>query len=156
VKASKGHVPTPTARNWVTNQREISSVWPPQRVSAMKRKLAWVCLMVLPLVLGGAAFCLCDRDPITQANCDKIKPGMTIEEVETILGGEKDDVFAGDCWWGKPTFIWNGSRGSIWVEVADPLANPPIFVNNAQFLKWTVYRLPPQTFFDKIWNWLGL
>jgi hypothetical protein len=118
----------------------------------MKRKLAWVCLLVSPLVLGGAVLVLLPRDPITQANCDKIKKGMTIEEVEAILGREKDDVSPRNCWWGETAFIWNGSRGSIWVEVADP----PILVKNARFSQFSFYPYPPQTVFEKIWNALGL
>jgi hypothetical protein len=57
----------------------------------MKKKLAWVCLMVSPLVLGGAALFLPSRDPITQANCDKIKEDMTLKEVVAILGKENLD-----------------------------------------------------------------
>ena len=52
----------------------------------MKRKLAWVCLLVAPLVIGSAVLVLLPRDRITQANCERIKKGMTENEVETILG----------------------------------------------------------------------
>src|SRR5690348_37792 len=62
--------------------------------SAVKRKLAWVCLLVSPLVLGGAVFYFLPRDPITQANCDKIKPGMTEKEVDAILGRRKTEILA--------------------------------------------------------------
>jgi|SRR5579864_196945 len=108
----------------------------------MKKKLAWVCLLVSPLVLGGAAFCLADRDPITQANCDKIKPGMTLKEVETILGREKD-CYAGDC---EQDVVWIGTRGKIIVRRdEDPITLPPLFVPS-----------PPKTIFEKIRSWLGL
>src|SRR5713226_6795075 len=110
-----------------------------------KKRLAWVSLLVSPLVLGGAALCLSDRDPITQANCDRIKKGMTEKEVETILGREKDEVdeFEG------PTkvvtcFVWQGSRGTILVGIADPLANPPLVVD-AIF-----WKSSPQTIVEKM------
>lgn len=117
----------------------------------MKRKLAWVCLLVSLLLLGGAAFCFGDRDPISQANCDRIKRGMTEKEVEDILGRGKDwvDEFEG------PTkvatcFVWKGSRGTILVGIADPLANPPLVID-AIF-----WESSPQTIVEKMRNWLGL
>src|SRR5262249_33352868 len=85
------------------------------RISAMKRKLAWVCLLVCPLVIGGAVLVLLPRDPITQANCDKIENGMTLTEVETLLGRKKDYEFATDT--GPRHFIWFGPRGIIFVSM---------------------------------------
>ena|SRR5579864_6339149 len=108
----------------------------------MKNKLAWVCLLVSPLVLGGAAFCLADRDPITQANCDRIKPGMTLKDVETILGREKDGLLDN----GSP--YWTGSRGEIIIMVNGELD----LVHRAIFIK----EETEQTLLEKIRNWLGL
>jgi hypothetical protein len=111
-----------------------------------KKRLAWVCLIVSPLVLGGAAFCLSDRDPITKANCDKIKRGMTEKEVDAILGTEKVSEFDRD---GRPAdFIWQGSRGRIIVLMGK---SDPALVNLAHFIP-----AAPETIFEKIRNWLGL
>lgn len=117
----------------------------------MKRKLAWVCLLVSPLVIGGAVLVLLPRDRITQANCERIKKGMTEKEVETILGREKDWVDEFEA----PTkvvtcFVWQGSRGTILVGIADPLANPPLVVD-AIF-----WKSSPQTVVEKMRDLLGL
>jgi hypothetical protein len=109
----------------------------------MKKKLAWLCLLVSPLVLGGAAFCLSDRDPITKANCDRIKEGMTEKEVVAILG-RKWDVEAslgGD----RHAFQWDGSRGTIDVRMEKAVVDSAFFMPG-----------PPQTVFEKVIDWLGL
>jgi|SRR5579864_8506495 len=111
----------------------------------MKKKLAWVCLLVSPLVLGGAWFCFSNRDPITQANCDRIKKGMTEKELDAILGTEKISDFDRD---GPADFIWQGSRGRIIVLMGK---SDPALVNLAHFIP-----SPPQNILEKIRNWLGL
>jgi hypothetical protein len=112
----------------------------------MKRKLAWVCLLVLPLVLGSAALCFSDRDPITKANCDRIKNGMALSEVEALLGRGMDSKLASQL--GPALCCWQGSRGTIMVvmDFADPS-----LVETARFS-----ASEPRTIFDKIRNWLGL
>jgi hypothetical protein len=116
-----------------------------------RKRLAWVCLLVSPLVIGGVVLVLLPRDSITQANCDKIKKGMTEKEVEAILGREKDwvDEFAAPS---KVVtyFVWQGSRGTILVGIADPIANPPLVVD-AIF-----WKSSPQTVVEKMRDLLGL
>jgi hypothetical protein len=119
----------------------------------MKRKLAWVCLLVSLLVIGGTVLFLLPRDPITQANCDRIKIGMTEKEVESILGRKNDQVAA--TWPPGKEFenerrilLWTGARGTIYVELANfdkTVAASPWFKESE-----------PESFFEKIRNWLGL
>jgi hypothetical protein len=127
--------------------------WGESRVSAMKRKLAWVCLLILPLVLGGAAFCLSDADLITQASCDKIKKGMTVKEIEAILGRKEDRNFDFQC---LQIYLWEGSRGYIRVTMQDRLdlklltgtdlaADEPLLVAHAHY-----YPTNRETIIDKI------
>jgi hypothetical protein len=111
-----------------------------------RKRLAWVCLIVTPLVLGGAAFCLSDRDPITQANCAKIKPGMTEKEVETLLGRKEDQVCY--CCWGPSFHMWKGSRGTISVCMQE-MADPDV-VESASFSP-----SEPRPILEKIRKWLG-
>jgi hypothetical protein len=111
----------------------------------MKRKLAWVCLLVSPLVVGGTVLFLLPRDPITQANCDRIKRGMSEAEVVAILGREKDDAWG----WGQHHLFWKGARGTILVDVVIP--GPLCLVQSASFTP-----TPPQTMLEKIRDWLGL
>ena len=107
-----------------------------------KKRLVWVCLIVSPLLLGGALFCLCERDPITQANCDRIKKGMTEKEVQALLGKKADYSFSY-----VPlglTHCWKGSRGRIEVQMT------PFFVDHA------VFTPDSRTILEKIRNLLGL
>jgi hypothetical protein len=121
----------------------------------MKTKLAWVCLMVSPLVLGGAVLFLLPRDPITQVNFDKIKKGMTIKEIEAILGRKPDGkistqngIYAG--------YYWEGSRGrtiAAWLDRDQPIEttiNPTV-----QFADFQPGG-EPENILEKVRNWLGL
>src|SRR5262249_54471947 len=115
----------------------------------MKRKLAWVLLLVSLLALGGAAICFLGQDSITEDNCAKIKKAITEKEVTAILGREKDDKFS----YAKPgreypTLLWIGARGKIAVEMQ---WWDDAFVNGAYFLP-----SPPQTFIEKIKRRFGL
>ncbi|SRR5260370_20599094 len=113
----------------------------------MKKKLARVCLLVSPLVLGGAAFCLSDRDPITQANYDRIKPGMTYENVQAILG---NGWILGVSFRGGTMLLWRGTRGTISVSFSGhPLWGDSGIANNA------VFTPNSQTILERIKNWLG-
>jgi hypothetical protein len=54
---------------------------------AMKRKLKWMAVMLFVfLVALGAALFLWPRDRITAASWKKIQVGMSVKEVEAILG----------------------------------------------------------------------
>jgi hypothetical protein len=111
----------------------------------MKRKLAWVCLLVAPLVIGSAVLVLLPRDRITQANCDRIKKGMTEKEVEDILGSKKDGfVDVGH----NLGLYWNGLRGKIIVSMTP---HEPILVETAVF-----DRKVSGNILEKIRDWLGL
>jgi hypothetical protein len=112
----------------------------------MKRKLAWVCLLVSPLVIGGTVLFLLPRDPITRANCDRIKQGMSVAEVVAILGREKDEAWG----YGQMHFWWKGARGTIQVDVALNIPEAPYVVQSASFTP-----SPPQTMLEKIRDWLG-
>src|SRR5215467_633386 len=53
----------------------------------MKRKLKWLAVVLAVLLLGfGTALLLWPRDPITAESWKRIRVGMTVEEVERILG----------------------------------------------------------------------
>jgi hypothetical protein len=111
----------------------------------MKRKLAWACLLVSPLVIGGAVFFLPDPDPITQANCAKIRKGMTKKDVVGILGRQND----WELHWGTThVFIWNGATGRIGVQME--FTDNPIFVATAEFTPSRPHIL------ERIKDWLGL
>ena len=112
----------------------------------MKRKLAWVCLLGSPLVLLGAVLFFLARDSITKANCDSIKKGMALSEVEVLLGRRMDGKLASQL--GPALCYWEGSRGTIMV-VMD--FRDPTFVETARFS-----ASEPRTILAKIRNWLGL
>ena len=56
-------------------------------VGAMKRKLKWIAILLIVLLAGtAAALFLWPRDRITAESWQKIRIGMTKQEVEDILG----------------------------------------------------------------------
>jgi hypothetical protein len=58
------------------------------KAGTMKRKLKWMSLVLVVLVVGfGTALFLLPRDRITADSWEKIRLGMTEKEVEGILGG---------------------------------------------------------------------
>src|SRR5262245_32408628 len=101
----------------------------------MKRKLAWVCLLVFRLVMGGPVLFFRPRDPITQANCNRIKQGMSEAEVVAILGRHKDEAWG----WGQHHLFWKGARGTIQVDVE--VGNIP----EATYVVQSASFHPPQT-----------
>jgi len=108
----------------------------------MKRKLVWVCLLVSPLVIGGTVLFLLPRDPITQANCDRIKQGMSEAEVVAILGREKDELQWG--WF----LTWKGPTGSICVHFP---------TGDRRIVRSAVFRQSqPKNILEKLRDWLGL
>jgi hypothetical protein len=129
----------------------------------MKRKLAWVCLLVSPLVIGGVVLVLLPRDPITQAHCDKIKPGMTVKEVQAILGRKYDDSWTlsnSNSSVFYFIFEWRGSRGAICVEAQKIHQGNP-FPQEQDFEKASVHKTDfvprePETIIEKIKSWLNL
>jgi hypothetical protein len=52
--------------------------------------------MVFGLVAIGTAFLPKDHGAVTQVNCDRIRKGMTAEEVEAIFGGPPSRVAPAD------------------------------------------------------------
>jgi hypothetical protein len=72
----------------------------------MKRVLGVVSATVLLMVSGCA-------DPVNVANFDRIKPGMTVKEVEEIMGGRRPESY-------QTLKTWRGSNShTITVEIDD-------------------------------------
>ena len=111
----------------------------------MKRKLAWVCLLVSPLVIG-AIWLLYPRDPITPANCNRIKSGMTDKDVEAILGTHSDRAAPKTP--NTNMLAWKGSRGTIYVEFVD-------LGKTVGAGAWFV-QSEPKNLRERIRDWLGI
>jgi hypothetical protein len=116
-------------------------------VGTMKRKLKWIAVVLFVLLLGfGTVLFLWPRDRITVESWQKIRIGMTEEEVAEILGGPgmtNEEGFAQyvalEKELGRPPFecedprmeepkvwphhlvtgsrIWTGRRGIIFIEL---------------------------------------
>jgi hypothetical protein len=54
----------------------------------MKRRLVWLLMGVLALAAAGMAVAcyLSSPDPINQSACERIQPGMTLDDVEKVIG----------------------------------------------------------------------
>jgi|SRR5262249_7194220 len=130
----------------------------------MKRKLKWLAIVLAVALLGfGTALLLWPRDRITAESWQKIRIGMTEEEVENILGssatakilGIPDGVFLCDegvppnplarPWRPlRPDKHWLGRRGLITIAFDDEG-----HVGRKSFYGWR------SGFWDGLREWLG-
>ena len=139
----------------------------------MKRKLKWMAVVLVVLLLGsGVALFLSPRDRITAESWKKIRIGMTAEEVEGILGVPGKSLEEADAkiealatQMGKPPFIydngiflqetgfgeselrWIGRHGMIVLHI-----DAKDHVSGKFFQGW---RSADPTFLDRLRDWLG-
>jgi hypothetical protein len=70
----------------------------------------------LALILVAGAFLLTReltwQPGVTAGNVARIRKGMTMEEVEALMGGKADRA---ESLWGVPAAVWDGRQG--WVTV---------------------------------------
>jgi len=145
----------------------------------MKRKLKWLAIVVAVSLLGfGTALLLWPRDRITAESWQKIRIGMTEEEVAEILGGPgmtRDEARAQfdrlevelshppfeveelileepNGGWESATSeriqIWTGRRGIIAIEFGQD--------NHVRLKCFQRVRWINDGFLDRLRDWLGL
>lgn len=105
-------------------------------MSRRRRVLLWAGLLVL---LAGAGGFACDTwlgSPINQANCDRIRPGMTDAQVETILGSPGKRV----------RFDTEEQLKQFWAAWADSQVEIP---GGAEVVKWQGSRSEIVAVFDR-------
>jgi len=123
----------------------------------MRKSLKLVILALLSLLISLLAFTwltyLAD-DNVTASACAKIKPGMTLIEVETVLGGPSNsrwqlppDGPGEECY--LPA--WSGKIGRIGI-VFDSSNK----VVNAKFAPWAFGGNEHPTFVERLWARFGL
>jgi hypothetical protein len=115
-----------------------------------------VFLLGIGIALVAMAFALTDwilgpRPGVTEANVRRIRMGMTLEEVEAILG--KDYWPSGGCstiHFSMSECQWRGPDGvaSVWFESSS--RDPRRVVSSARFLR-TELRSP----FQRLRDWFG-
>jgi hypothetical protein len=146
-------------------------------IRTMKRKLKWLAIVLAVSLLGfGTALLLWPRDRITAESWQKIRIGMTEEEVVEILGGpgmSRDEYWAQhvrlEKELGKFPFelegpildtegwpdggevdrlkIWTGRRGKILIELDEQ--------NHVQWKEFHRGRWINLGLLDRLRNWLG-
>jgi hypothetical protein len=81
-----------------------------RRMVRHKKRQLLLLLTLAVLVAVSGAFLLPRRDDqITEANCDKIRKGMTRQELEAILGGPPDDYTS----WPHAVLRLHGQEGRL-------------------------------------------
>jgi hypothetical protein len=124
--------------------------------------------LALLLLVGGAIAFWPRADRITQENCDRIRKGMTLAEVEAILGPPGDyrngpTDFDLPDWWATPTgvggqawAVWKGDHGGIYVfrygdgDPAIASDDDPNSVSGAEFID--LKPIDRGAFADLIWR----
>ncbi len=79
-----------------------------------------VYLLGVAIALVAGAFALTDAlltppPGVTEANARHIRPGMTWEEVEKVLGGPGEPVFEFGNGLGTGLYTWRGADGEVFV-----------------------------------------
>jgi hypothetical protein len=123
----------------------------------MRRKLKWIALILLVLVVGlGAAFVMWPSDGITADAYRKIEFGMTEKEVEKILGApgsdikslpdqDKRELLAGLI--NRETRLWVGQRAIVGIHFLQG--------GTVSGTKFYVSRTAGPTFINHLRDWLG-
>jgi len=142
----------------------------------MKRKLKWLAIVLAVLLLGfGTALFLWPRERITAESWQKIRIGMTEEEVAEILGGpgmSREETRAeylrllielgrppyetDEPWLDEPTLadrlvwlrVWTGQRGRIKIELDH---DNHVVWKGFQRVRWINGGI-----LDRLRDWLGL
>jgi hypothetical protein len=98
----------------------------------------WVFLLGVGVLLVTVAFvvtttALGPRPGVTEANARRIKPGMTMAEVEAIMGHPAYLSLRGGGLWHRSEFqLWNGPDCAAWVDFAAP-GDGPFLVERVGF-----------------------
>jgi hypothetical protein len=135
----------------------------------MRKSLFWlVPLAVLLCLFGALAALLSPRScPVTKASSERIREGMTLAEVEALLGRPPGDYSTGPTrliskeWksieqverdFGRPVLHWDGDEGVVWLIVDSGVVEVAGFVEGERvggtvdLLGWRVDRLRRSVF----------
>jgi hypothetical protein len=116
-----------------------------------------VYLLGVAIALVAAAFVTTDavvgpRAGPTEANAKRVKPGMTLREVEAILGGRGRQVLAVYAGGAYAMYEWSGSGGIVRVCLCGPMSDEePHTVENVWF-----ERTAGPSLIERLRTFLGL
>jgi len=119
----------------------------------MKSRLLWPVLAIaLLLVCAAAVYVVFPADPVTHTNANRIKKGMSEEDIRVMLGRQPDDrveVFEkGPHGRRGMQLVWEGDAGRIDVVV---------FENRVDTVRFSASPPPPrrQGFLETLREWVG-
>jgi hypothetical protein len=112
-----------------------------------RRRLAALALGLLALVLMGgfATRWLRPSSPISQANCDRVKDGMSETDVEEILGGPAGNYQVPSGAWVRKLWIGRDGTAVVYFDQNDT-------VRHVHFTP----AIPRESLLEKIRRWLHL
>ncbi len=112
-----------------------------RKVSLKWLATRWYSWVVAGLVVGAILLIIYGGDPVCQANCKRIRQGMTELEVEAILGRQCDQMLHAEGFYFKNCW-WSGESGDIWVTFGARGSKPPPGRGNAaKYGKSLTYRV---------------
>jgi hypothetical protein len=104
----------------------------------MSRRIFW---LGVAIIVVGPAFVVTDavlgpRPGPTEANARRVKKGMTLRDVEAILGGSgRADITFSDLRWVGTRYNWNGPNGVVFVWLVSPrFDTTPAVVGTVRFM----------------------
>lgn len=123
-----------------------------------RRRFLVLSLAAILVGLGVGLWLLWPHTAITHENADRIQPGMTLAEVEAILGGPARDETGGRFWinqLGSTLFLGNSPESQQWVS--DECAVAVWFTDGHVAFHRLDFVVPKdETPLDKLRRWLRL
>ncbi|MCI0381249.1 MAG: hypothetical protein L0215_26995 [Gemmataceae bacterium] len=110
-------------------------------------------LLVLALLVIALVIVLVPRwfDPITAASFEKIKEGMTLQDISQLLGQEHDpgtfiqDGTASTIWFG-PMYSWSGDHNTFVIGFNDE--------GKAGYLRMYEFSYRRPGYWERWWKWI--
>ena len=111
--------------------------------------LLGLALALVALALAFTDWALGMRPGVTEANVRRIRPGMTLREVEGILGspGRALPPIRGSV-----TYAWSGRAGEVWISMDWLSGKRPVPVKH---VLWWPLRRPELGPLARLRAWLG-